>query len=63
MMMWASDSAHTMMAGIPSYGISGVAVDRNDVRMRGKDKRASIESYDTGVDFYYDFPKKLTTRN
>jgi acetylornithine deacetylase/succinyl-diaminopimelate desuccinylase-like protein len=52
-----------MMAGIPSYGISGVLVDRNDVRMHGKDKRVSIESYDTGVEFYYDFLKKLTTRN
>ncbi len=56
-------SAHTMMAGIPSYGISGVAVDRNDVRMHGKDERVSIGSYDTGVEFYYDFLKKLTTRN
>jgi acetylornithine deacetylase/succinyl-diaminopimelate desuccinylase-like protein len=63
MMMWASDSAHTMVAGIPSYGVSGVAVDRNDVRMHGKDERVSVESYDTGVEFYYDFLKKLTTRN
>jgi acetylornithine deacetylase/succinyl-diaminopimelate desuccinylase-like protein len=62
MMMWASDSAHTMMAGIPSYGISGVAVDRSDVRMHGKDERVSVESYDTGVEFYYDFLKKLTTK-
>jgi acetylornithine deacetylase/succinyl-diaminopimelate desuccinylase-like protein len=63
MMMWASDSAHTMVAGIPSYGISGVAVDRNDVRMHGRDERVSVESYDTGVEFYYDFLKKLTSRN
>ncbi len=63
MMMWASDSARTMMAGIPSYGISGVAVDRSDVRMHGKDERVSVESYDTGVEFYYEFLKKLTTRN
>jgi acetylornithine deacetylase/succinyl-diaminopimelate desuccinylase-like protein len=62
MMMWASDSVRTMMAGIPSYGISGVAVDRNDVRMHGKDERVSVESYDTGVEFYYDYLKKLTTR-
>jgi acetylornithine deacetylase/succinyl-diaminopimelate desuccinylase-like protein len=63
MMMWASDSVRTMTAGIPTYGISGVAVDRNDVRMHGKDERVSIESYDTGVEFYHDFLKKLTTRN
>jgi len=29
--------------------------------MHGKDERVSVESYDTGVDFYYAFLKKLTT--
>ena len=62
MMMWASDSVHTMMAGIPSYGISGVAVDRGDVRMHGKDERVGVESYYTGVEFYYEFIERLTTR-
>jgi acetylornithine deacetylase/succinyl-diaminopimelate desuccinylase-like protein len=63
MMMWASDSVHTMMAGIPSYGISGVAVDRNDVRMHGKDERVGVESFYTGVDFYYQFLRQLTSRH
>jgi acetylornithine deacetylase/succinyl-diaminopimelate desuccinylase-like protein len=58
----ASDSIHTMMAGIPSYGISGIAIDRNDVRMHGKDERIPVESFYTGVEFYYEFLKKLTTR-
>jgi acetylornithine deacetylase/succinyl-diaminopimelate desuccinylase-like protein len=31
--------------------------------MHGKDERVGVESYDTGVDFYYDFLKKLTTHN
>ena len=57
----ASDSIYTMMAGIPSYGISGVALDRNDVRAHGKDERVPVESYYTGVEFYYEFLKKLTT--
>jgi acetylornithine deacetylase/succinyl-diaminopimelate desuccinylase-like protein len=56
----ASDSIYTMMAGIPSYGISGVALDRNDVRAHGKDERVPVESYYTGVEFYYAFLKKLT---
>jgi hypothetical protein len=38
-MMGASDSVYTMAAGIPSYGIRGVAIDRNDVRRHGKDER------------------------
>ncbi len=58
----ASDSIYTMMAGIPSYGISGVAIDRDDVRMHGKDERVKVESYYTGVEFYYEFLKALTTR-
>jgi acetylornithine deacetylase/succinyl-diaminopimelate desuccinylase-like protein len=57
----ASDSMYTMAAGIPSYGISGVALDRNDVRAHGKDERVPVESYYMGVEFYYEFLKKLTT--
>ena len=57
----ASDSIYTMNAGIPSYGISGVAVDRDDVRAHGKDERVRIDSYYTGVEFYYDFLKALTS--
>lgn len=56
-----SDSIYTMMAGIPSYGICGVALDRNDVRAHGKDERVPVESYYTGLEFYYEFLKKLTT--
>jgi acetylornithine deacetylase/succinyl-diaminopimelate desuccinylase-like protein len=58
----ASDSIYTMNAGIPSYGINGVAIDRDDLRMHGKDERVKVESYDTGVEFYYEFLKALTTR-
>jgi acetylornithine deacetylase/succinyl-diaminopimelate desuccinylase-like protein len=57
----ASDSIYTMMAGIPSYGISGIALERNDVRAHGRDERLPIRSYDTDVEFYYDFLKQLTS--
>jgi acetylornithine deacetylase/succinyl-diaminopimelate desuccinylase-like protein len=57
----ASDSIYTMNAGIPSYGISGVAIDRDDVRMHGKDERIGVESFFTGVAFYHEFLKVLTT--
>jgi acetylornithine deacetylase/succinyl-diaminopimelate desuccinylase-like protein len=49
-----------MMAGIASYGINGVAIDRDDVRMHGKDERVKIDSYYTGAEFYYEFLKALT---
>ncbi|MDB6086424.1 MAG: Acetylornithine deacetylase [Gammaproteobacteria bacterium] len=58
----ASDSVYTMMAGIPTYGVSGVAIDRDDIRMHGKDERVRVESFYTGVEFFYEFLKKLTTR-
>jgi acetylornithine deacetylase/succinyl-diaminopimelate desuccinylase-like protein len=57
----ASDSIYTMAAGIPSYGISGVAIDRHDVRAHGKDERIRIESFYEGVDFYYRYLKALTS--
>jgi acetylornithine deacetylase/succinyl-diaminopimelate desuccinylase-like protein len=60
MMTGASDSIYTMNAGIPSYGICGVAIDRGDVRMHGRDERVGVESFYTGVEFYYQFLKKLT---
>ena len=60
MMVGASDSIYTMMAGIPSYGISGVAIDRDDVRMHGRDERLAVASYEQGVEFYYEFLKRLT---
>ena len=58
----ASDSIYTMAAGIPSYGICGVAIDHDDVRMHGKDERVPVESFYTGVQFYYEFLKKLTRK-
>ncbi|MEO7205615.1 MAG: M20/M25/M40 family metallo-hydrolase [Steroidobacteraceae bacterium] len=57
----ASDSIYTMNAGIPSYGINGVAVERADDRAHGRDERLKIDAYYTGVEFYYLFLKTLTT--
>ena len=57
----ASDSIFTMNAGIPSYGICGVAVERADDRAHGRDERLKIDAYYTGVEFYYRFLKALTT--
>jgi acetylornithine deacetylase/succinyl-diaminopimelate desuccinylase-like protein len=57
----ASDSIFTMNAGIPSYGISGVAIERGDDRAHGRDERIKIDAYDTGAEFYYLFLKALTT--
>jgi acetylornithine deacetylase/succinyl-diaminopimelate desuccinylase-like protein len=57
----ASDSIYTMAVGIPSYGVSGIGVDRNDIRAHGKDERLRVESYYAGVQFYYELLKALTS--
>jgi acetylornithine deacetylase/succinyl-diaminopimelate desuccinylase-like protein len=57
----ASDGVYTMTAGLPTYGVSGVAIERNDHREHGKDERIPVESFYRGVDFYYQFMKTLTT--
>jgi acetylornithine deacetylase/succinyl-diaminopimelate desuccinylase-like protein len=57
----ASDSVHTAAAGLPSYGINGVAIDQNDIRAHGKDERVRVSAFYDGVDFYYRFLKALTT--
>jgi acetylornithine deacetylase/succinyl-diaminopimelate desuccinylase-like protein len=60
MVTGSSDSIYTMNAGMPSYGINGIAIDRDDVRMHGKDERVKVDSYYTGVEFYYRFLEALT---
>ena len=56
----ATDSTYTMMAGMPSYGVNGVAIDYNDLRMHGKDERVRVESFYRGAEFYYLYLKALT---
>jgi len=57
----ASDGIYTNAAGLPTYGISGTAIDRDDVRAHGRDERMAVKSYYEGVDFYYRYLKALTT--
>ena len=55
----ASDSVHTVAAGIPSYGVSGMAIDQDDVRAHGKDERIRVTAFYDGVEFYYRYLKAL----
>ncbi len=55
----ASDSVHTIAAGIPSYGINGMAIDQDDVRAHGKDERLRVNDYYNGVEFFYRYLKAL----
>jgi acetylornithine deacetylase/succinyl-diaminopimelate desuccinylase-like protein len=57
----ASDSIYTIAAGLPSYGVNGVAIDQDDVRAHGKDERVRVSSYYDGVEFYYRYLKALAS--
>jgi acetylornithine deacetylase/succinyl-diaminopimelate desuccinylase-like protein len=57
----ASDSIYTMNAGIPSYGISGISIERTDDRAHGRDERLKSDAYYQGLEFYYEFLKALTS--
>jgi acetylornithine deacetylase/succinyl-diaminopimelate desuccinylase-like protein len=57
----ASDSVYTMRAGIPSYGISGVGIDEDDIRAHGKDERLRVSSLDEGLQFFYLFLREISS--
>ena len=56
----ASDSVYTIIGGIPTYGISGIALKNDDIRAHGKDERLPVESFYRGLDFFYLYLKALT---
>ena len=58
----ASDGTFTSAAGLPTYDVSGVAVEHGDERAHGRDERIGIESFYRGNEFYYRFIKALTAQ-
>ena len=55
----ATDGVYTNTAGIPTYGISGLAIDVDDDRSHGRDERLPVESYYNGAVFYYRYLKAV----
>jgi acetylornithine deacetylase/succinyl-diaminopimelate desuccinylase-like protein len=55
----ASDSIYFAQAGIPSYGYSAIALERDDDRAHGQDERLPVDSYWKSLDFFYLFTKAL----
>ena len=46
---------------MPTYGISGVELETDDVRAHGKDERLPLTSFDKGTQFYYEFVRMLSS--
>ena len=61
MAVGASDSIYTTEAGLPSYGISGMGMDRDENRAHGRDERIKASDFDAGCEFFYRYLKAVTT--
>ena len=55
----ASDSIYFAQAGIPCYGYSAIALERDDERAHGRDERLPVDSYWKSLDFFYSFLKAV----
>ena len=58
----ASDGIYTNAAGMPTYCVSGEAIDRDDIRAHGKDERIRADAFYRAVDFYYRYLKAVTSQ-
>jgi acetylornithine deacetylase/succinyl-diaminopimelate desuccinylase-like protein len=56
----ASDSKYTLAAGMPSFGVGEIAIERNDDRSHGKDERIRVSSFYQAVDFFERYLRALT---
>ena len=61
MVMGATDGRYLRAAGIPTYGIQGFFMDRDDIRFHGRDERLGVESFFEGQAFLYELVKRLSS--
>jgi acetylornithine deacetylase/succinyl-diaminopimelate desuccinylase-like protein len=61
MVPYATDGAYLRAAGIPTYGVQGFFMDRDDIRFHGRDERLLVPSFYEGEQFLYDLVKMLST--
>ena len=59
MVMGATDGAYLRAAGIPTYGVQGFFLDRDDIRFHGRDERMGVQAFYEGQTFLYELVKIL----
>ena len=59
MVTGATDGLYFRNAGIPTYGVSGLFEDVDDVRIHGRDERMGVEAFHQGREFLYRLVKDL----
>jgi acetylornithine deacetylase/succinyl-diaminopimelate desuccinylase-like protein len=62
MSVGASDGVYTSAAGMPTYTITGIDIDKDNERAHGRDERLGVESFYKGNEFYYQYLKALTSQ-
>lgn len=58
----ATDGAYLRNSGIPTYGVSGLFADINDVRAHGRDERIGVKSFYEGQEFLYQLTRALSEK-
>ena len=61
MMTGATDGLYLRNAGIPTYGVSGIYWDVDDIRAHGQDERIGVKQFFEGQEFLYRLVKTLST--
>lgn len=56
----ASDGVYTRAAAIPTFNITGIAIDRHDIRDHARNERLAVDSFYRGNEFLYRYLKAIT---
>jgi acetylornithine deacetylase/succinyl-diaminopimelate desuccinylase-like protein len=59
MVMGGTDGLYLRAAGIPTYGVQGFFMDRDDVRFHGRDERMGVQAFYEGQTFLYELVKAM----
>lgn len=60
MVTGATDGKFLRAAGIPTYGVSGIFFDMDDIRWHGRDERVGVQDLYDGREFLYQLVKQLS---
>jgi acetylornithine deacetylase/succinyl-diaminopimelate desuccinylase-like protein len=56
----ATDGLFLRNAGVPTYGLSGIAIDTDDIRAHGRDERVNIVAFERAQEFIYRLIRTLS---
>ncbi|HEV7389672.1 MAG TPA: M20/M25/M40 family metallo-hydrolase, partial [Gemmatimonadaceae bacterium] len=59
----ATDGTPLRQAGIPTYGVSGVFLDMDDIRAHGRDERILVKSFYDGVEYTYQLVREYAGKD